>query len=152
MRIFCDTNVIAELIEDRQYAGEVQLILATKETVNQFYMSGASFFTLAYLIERFGKQQDIHRPMLTDFVRKTLRGLLRIFHVTNVDEAGLEACLNDSSFSDIEDSGQYQAALACKANILLTINIKDFKLADNQKIEILTPKEFLEKYGIGKGA
>ena len=52
-----------------------------------------------------------------------------------------------SSFKDLEDSYQYQAALNCEADVLLTINIKDFDgVKDQQQIMIMTPQTFVEKY------
>lgn len=48
---------------------------------------------------------------------------------------------------DLEDSYQYQAALNCNADVLLTINIKDFDgVKDKQQIKIMTPQTFVEQY------
>lgn len=50
-------------------------------------------------------------------------------------------------FKDLEDSYQYQAALNCDADVLLTINIKDFDgVKDKQQIKIMTPQTFVEQY------
>lgn len=141
MRIFCDTNVIVELLENRLHAEEVQRILANEEY--EFYMSSGSFFTLAYLLERHFKQQGIHQPQLDELCRRSLKGVLRIFEISNTDRYGFEACLDDYKFKDLEDSCQYQAALACSADVLLTLNYKDFKDADQSRIKIMTPMEFL---------
>ena len=55
--------------------------------------------------------------------------------------------INDIRFSDLEDSYQHQTALTAGCNILLTLNIRDFKqIADNSTISILTPAEFIDKY------
>ena len=45
-------------------------------------------------------------------------------------------------FLDLEDSYQYQAALAADCECLITGNIKDFKDLDSPLIDIVTPKEF----------
>jgi predicted nucleic acid-binding protein len=51
------------------------------------------------------------------------------------------------NFKDLEDSYQYQAALNCNADVLLTINIKDFDgVKDKQQIKIMTPQTFVEQY------
>lgn len=145
MRIFCDTNVIVELLEDRFQADEVQRILANGK--HEFYMSAGCFFTLTYLLERHFKQQGIHQPELDDLCRRTLKGVLRIFEVSNIDRLGFEACLDDHSIKDLEDGCQYQAALACGADILLTLNYKDFKDANQSMMKIMTPSEYLSDLG-----
>ena len=58
-----------------------------------------------------------------------------------------EAAVNDQRFSDIEDSYQYQAALSADCDVLLTLNVHDFKyISSDKEISILTPAEFLDKY------
>lgn len=57
----------------------------------------------------------------------------------------LNAIYNDA-FIDVEDSFQYQCALNGNCNVLLTININDFKEASQQRMETLTPPQFVEKY------
>lgn len=57
----------------------------------------------------------------------------------------LEA-INDERFTDIEDSFQYHCALQNDSDVLLTINIKDYKNVLGQRPEVLTPEEFVEKY------
>lgn len=57
----------------------------------------------------------------------------------------LEA-INDERFTDIEDSCQYHCALQNDCDVLLTINIKDYKNVLGQRPEVLTPEEFVEKY------
>lgn len=51
--------------------------------------------------------------------------------------------VNDTSFSDIEDSFQYQCALKNGCNYLLTINTKDFGKADPDLIKVVSPIEFV---------
>lgn len=147
MIIFCDTNVVVDLLEDRDNAEAVQRILETAGEGNEFYISAGSFFTLAFLLERFFKQKGFHQPDVSDLSRKALRGVLRIFQIANIERTDFEASLDDLCFNDIEDSCQYQAALACGADILLTINYKDFKQADQADIHIVTPADFVEEMG-----
>lgn len=146
MRIFCDTNVIVELLENRKHADCVERILKTRGSENLFFISAGSFLTLAYLVERLFKQKGIHQPELATCCRKTLKGVLRIFEVADLSRIDLESALDNFSFTDLEDSCQYQAAAVCKAEVLLTFNYKDFKGADQSHLSIMTPMEFEEKF------
>ena len=54
--------------------------------------------------------------------------------------------INDQAFDDVEDSFQYQCALQNKCDVLITINLRDYRSADTSKVEILSPTEFVDKY------
>lgn len=54
--------------------------------------------------------------------------------------------INDDRFVDIEDSFQYQCALHNNCDVLLTINIKDFKNVLDGPLPILTPEDFVTQY------
>lgn len=53
----------------------------------------------------------------------------------------------DINFSDIEDSYQYQNAIAEQCEYLITLNKKDFP-TDNNHISIITPEEFIQKISL----
>lgn len=50
------------------------------------------------------------------------------------------------SFMDLEDSYQYQAAIACGADVFLTINVKDFKEVGFGPLPIMTPADFAARF------
>ena len=52
-----------------------------------------------------------------------------------------------SSFKDLEDGYQYGAAINCSADVLLTVNKKDFVSVANSGLLILTPKEYISRFG-----
>ncbi|MBR4214625.1 MAG: hypothetical protein IKR94_04835, partial [Bacteroidales bacterium] len=103
-------------------------------------------YTLAYIVRMELKQQGIHRPEQTKRLRSTLNTVLSIVKAENVSHQRLIKGINDLAFDDLEDSFQYQCAIQNKCNCLITINLRDFNLADNSKIEIITPKDFVSKY------
>lgn len=146
MRIFLDTNVVAEYIEVRSDAQIILRILETAALGNEFFISEGSFYTLAYLVDRLMRRNEIHSPERIEKDKEILRGVLDLFHVTHAGESRLQATLDGNDFSDLEDGFQYQAALECEADILLTINIKDFKNADHSTMRIMTPQMFVEHY------
>ena len=63
MRIFLDTNILVELIENRSSADYVYEIIshcATDE--HQLFISIGGFYTLTYLIDRHLKQDGLCNP------------------------------------------------------------------------------------------
>lgn len=144
MRIFCDTNIVTEIIESRQFAPQIIQILRTTAGRNEFYVSAGSFYTITYLAERFLKKRGLQNPLRIQETRKALKGLLRYFRIATNDEFTIEEGLDDPHFTDLEDSYQWQAALACHADVLLTINVKDFKNAGQSSLQVMTPEEFVQ--------
>lgn len=72
--------------------------------------------------------------------------LLDTLQIVNIEQADFRACLSSEDFPDLEDGYQYQAALACEADVLLTINTKDFKNAAQDVVQIMSPQMFVEQY------
>lgn len=83
MIIFCDTNIILEVLEERSNYKFVEEILLSNESSNTLYLS---------------------------------------------------------------DGYQYEAARHCGADVLLTINKKDFVSVHNADLLVLTPEEYISKY------
>lgn len=146
MKIFLDTNVVAEYIEVRSEAQTIMHILETSALGNQFFISEGSFYTLSYLVDKLMRRNNIYNPERVEKDKEILRGVLDLFRVTHAGETGLKTILDDNTFTDLEDGFQYQAALACQADVLLTINIKDFKKANQSLIKIMTPQDFADSY------
>lgn len=146
MKIFLDTNVVAEYIEVRSEAQTIMHILETSALGNQFFISEGSFYTLSYLVDKLMRRNNIYNPERVEKDKEILRGVLDLFRVTHAGETGLKKILDDNTFTDLEDGFQYQAALACQADVLLTINIKDFKKANQSLIKIMTPQDFADSY------
>ena len=92
------------------------------------------------------KRKGIHRPELTEQVRKIIDSLLLLVHIGTMEHADMMDAANDSSFSDIEDAFQYHCALKNQCNYLITINIKDFSQANQDLLNVITPNEFASSY------
>ena len=147
MKIFLDTNIFVEYIGRRAQCEQVgQIIDAVLESEHTAVISTGGIYTLTYLFERGLKRQDVHRPELTRRLRGYLAEVLDMATVVNLSHAGVESAVYDEAFSDIEDSFQYRCALENGCDVLVTINIKDYKNASQSSLEILTPAEFVEKY------
>jgi len=147
MKVFLDTNIFLEYFERRQqYRPVSQLFDAIEERRLKGVVSVGCIYTLAYLVRSELKRQGIHRPEQTQRLRETLDIVLSIVTATNVSHKRLVSANSDPSFDDIEDSFQYQCAIQSKCDVLITINLKDYRLADTSSIEILSPTAFVEKY------
>jgi len=147
MKLFLDTNIFPEFIDRRaQYDEVCRLIDAIHEGDYPAYISTGSIYTLAFLFERALKRQDIHRPELTKYLRGYLAEVLDMATIVELSHAGAESAIYDESFNDIEDSFQYHCAVENHCDVLITINIDDFKNASQSAIEILTPSAFINKY------
>ena len=145
MKVFLDTNVFAEYIFERDQFKSVQRIFQAIENKEiEAITSSASIYTLTYLSEQMLKRKGIHRPELTEQVRKIIFSILQLVHIGNLEQSDMISGVNDTSFSDIEDCFQYQCALKNQCSYLISINIKDFPNASTS-IETITPIEFVGK-------
>ena len=146
MKVFYDTNIILELLLKRKEGDKVRdILLWSHENHVEKFLSSGSFYTLTYLIEKYLKNQGIQdtqnrRHELTCI----LSGLLQEYKI--IGETDWGKALSDVRFSDLEDSYQYQTAVNAGCNVLLTLNIRDFKQITDSPISIMTPEEFVNKY------
>ena len=147
MRLFLDTNIFPEFINRRaQYEFVCHLIDAIVEGKHSACISTGCIYTLSFLFERSLKAQGIHKPEQTARLRSYLTEVLHVAELVDLSHYAAEQAINDEHFSDIEDSFQYQCALENGCDVFVTINVDDFKNADQLQIEILTPAAFVEKY------
>ena len=147
MRLFLDTNIFPEFINRRaQYESVCHLIDAIVEGKHSACISTGCIYTLSFLFERSLKAQGIHKPEQTARLRSYLTEVLHVAELVDLSHYAAEQAINDEHFSDIEDSFQYQCALENGCDVFVTINVDDFKNADQLQIGILTPAAFVEKY------
>lgn len=131
--LFLDADIILDLLAQRSpwftdsatifqkiQAGEYQGVTSVTIFANVFYI----------LRKNIGHKKARHNLV-------KLKSLLKIM-VTS--EASLEQALH-SGFKDFEDAIQYYTAQNGGASLLLTRNIKDYKLED---LPVMTPTQFLE--------
>lgn len=146
MKVFYDTNIILEFLLKRKEGDKVRdILLWSHENHVEKFLSSGSFYTLTYLIEKYLKNQGAQnaqnrRHELTCI----LSGLLQEYKI--IGETDWRKAINDVRFSDLEDSYQYQTAVNAGCNVLLTLNIRDFKQITDSSISIMTPEEFVNKY------
>jgi len=147
MKVFLDTNIFLEYLQRRrQYQAVSQLLSAIEDKRIKAVVSAGCVYTLAYLIRMELKRQGIHRPEQTNRLRTMLNIVLSMATVAGVSHKRIVSGTNDLAFDDVEDSYQYQCALQNKCDVLVTINLKDYRDADTSAIEILSPEAFANEY------
>ena len=147
MKLFIDTNIFIEYFEKRQHFESVRLLFnALEDGIHTGYISTGSFYTLAYIVDQGFKRKGYNKLERLDFVRSVLLGVLDLVTVIEIDNSTLRKGINDYLFTDLEDSFQYQASLTHQCDILVTLNTKDFKGADPNFVQIISPQQFVEEY------
>lgn len=132
MRLFLDTNVMLDLLGERDpfYDSAAKIATLADKRSLQIIVSALSYATISYFLIKY------------DGLEKTkdkLRKFKVISEICELDEVIIEKGLN-SDFSDFEDSLQYFSALRTECDIIITRNGKDFKKSE---IPVLSPDEFL---------
>ena len=132
MKIFLDTNVMLDLLGEREpyYLSSAKLATLADKRKIEIIVSALSYATVGYFLTKYEGLEK---------AKDKLRKFKVISGICELDELIIEKGLN-SDFSDFEDSLQYFSALRTECNVIITRNGKDFKIA---QIPIMTPDEFL---------
>lgn len=140
MTLFLDTNVVLDWLLDRTdtFADEAtSLLLAAEENRITLYVSAGSVYTVAYVLHRAGKRGQKLRDALVSF--------LNLVQVAGADKNTFLTASQLMTITDLEDGFQYQTALGNPAiEYFVTGNIKDFRLADQQRLPVVTPAEMVK--------
>lgn len=148
MKLFIDTNIFVEYFEKRAQFESVRILFdMLEDRVHTGYISVGSFYTIAYIVDQGFKRKGIQKPERLSFVRSVLLKVLDLVEVIGNSKEELLNGVNDLSFTDLEDSFQYQVSLSGSCDCIITINIKDFKGISNS-MKVYTPQQFLEKYSM----
>lgn len=117
IKVFFDLNIILDVLQERESFYEISAqLLAHAETGKiQGFIAPHSLTTLFYLIQK--DQSSAHAKV-------TITNLLQILKVAAVDQSSIEQALS-LPYKDFEDAVQMTAALQCKADYLVTRNVKD---------------------------
>lgn len=73
-----------------------------------------------------------------------LNQILAMATVTDINHSRICTAVNDTAFSDFEDSIQYECALKAECDMFVTLNTKDFKNVDVESVKIVTPELAVE--------
>jgi len=131
-KVFVDTDVCIDLLSGREphnMSAELLFSLADKGKI-KIYVSSISFPNIDYVLR--SQYSGVHS-------RKTIGIFKTIVNVLPVDSRTIDLAIS-SGFNDFEDAIQYSCAIENNLSVLITRNIKDYKMAT---ITIMTPEAFI---------
>lgn len=133
MRLFLDTNVILDLILNRQpfFDDIAKIVTLSEKGKHKLVTTSVSFVNCNYILGRSIKKEK---------VTENLKIARLIFDIIDVSQTDIDKSLN-SDFEDFEDGVQYYSALRNNCNYIITRDNKDFK---HSEIPVLAPSEFLK--------
>ena len=147
MRIFLDTNVILDyLLKRKSYNKVRQILTAVEHGKIDAVVSFSSYCTLDYIISQDLKSQGIKNPERLRRERELLNGILDLVEIGIISKSSCRTATNDPDFTDIEDSLQYRCAQESLCEVIVTINLKDYKNVSGADLRIMSPADFVKEY------
>ncbi len=132
MRILFDTNVVLDVLLDREPHAEMaaQLLSLVDQGRIEGVLCATTVATVHYLAAK---------AVGVESARRHVRELLGLFDVACVDRASLHAAL-DFDLADFEDAVLHESARAAGATAIVTRNGRDFATA---ALPVFDPVELL---------
>lgn len=133
--VLVDTNIVLDLLAKRENfyeASRILFSLADQKEVNLF-VSSLTFANTYYILSKYSSDKT---------ARTVLRNFKVLVQVLPMDDKIFELALN-SDFKDFEDAIQYFTAIENKLGLILTRNLKDFKIS---KIPVMTAEDYLIRH------
>ena len=131
-RILVDTNIIIDLLTKRQdfYIAASELFTLADKKEIKLAISSLTFANTFYMLSK-----ELNDAKAKEILRK----FKLLVQVLPMDDKIIDLSLN-SEFRDFEDAIQYFTAIENNLEIIITRNLKDFKLA---KIPVMTAENYL---------
>jgi len=139
MKVLLDTNIVLDLLLDREPFGELakKIFIKIENKDIDGFLCPTTITTIYYLLNKHLSKNKCD---------EAIKSLLEIFNIVKIDKHVLQESLS-SSGSDFEDSVIYTSAKFEEVDIIITRDKKGFK---NSKVKVLPPIEFLTSHSIGK--
>ena len=131
-KLLVDTNIVIDLLTQRNefYIPASRLFTLSDNREILLSVSSLTFANTYYLVSK-----DLNAKKAKEILRK----FKLLVSVLPMDDKIIDLSLN-SNFKDFEDAIQYYSAIENKIDIIITRNLKDFKLS---KIPVMTAKNYL---------
>ena len=132
MRILFDTNVILDVLLDREPFSSTAAKLFTKVESGEMsgYVCAKTITTIHYLARKVIGHES---------AMEEIKKLMKLFEVAPVNRAVLAAAVS-SEFNDFEDAVVHESAVYKEAQGIVTRDLNGFKMS---KIQIYSPDELL---------
>jgi len=134
VRIFFDTNVVLDIIQDREpHALASKLAFEkAKENNHEIFISSLSIANISYILS---KKSSKIQP------RDTLTTILKYFSCCSLNCDQIKKSLKLLEFEDYEDGLQYLMAVENDCSLIITRDKEGFKAAN---LQVLTPTDYAE--------
>ena len=134
MKVFLDTNILVDLVENRQESAQAAVIHQLGEDGRiQLCASYLSYANLGYIWRKVPQHQRYER------IRELCVGI----DILPMDVTQLHAALTHE-VKDYEDMLQYQWALAGGCDVIVTNNEKDYR--EFSQLPFMSSRDFLLYY------
>jgi len=132
-KILVDTNIIVDLLSkcEEFYISASRLFTLSDNNKLNLSISSLTFANTYYILSR---------ELKPDKVKEILRKFKLLVHVLPLNEKIIDLSLN-SDFKDFEDAIQYFTAVENNLEIIITRNLKDFKLST---LPVMTAETYLK--------
>jgi predicted nucleic acid-binding protein len=117
------------------WTNSLQIILEVKNKKSKGFISSLTVPIIYFLRARFVEEKQ---------TRRDIKELIEGFEIISLSQNILLESF-ESEIEDFEDAIQFNSATSAGCKIIITRNIDDFEIVKD-KIDILTPEEFLRKY------
>ena len=130
--ILIDLDILLDVLQMYEpfYETSASLLAAVETGRVQGYVAAHSLTTLFHLIQKDKSSAE---------ARATITNLLQFINIAPVDQSTIEQALN-LDYRDFEDAVQMISAVACKADCLVTRNLKDYQPT---LLPVMQPVDFL---------
>ena len=131
-KIFVDTNIVIDLLTKRKefYKPASRLFTLSDNKKIKLAISSLTFVNVYYLLSK---------ELNSSKAKEILRKFKLLVKVLPMDDKIIDLSLN-SNFKDFEDAIQYFTASENKYEIIVTRNLKDFKLS---QMPVMTAEDYL---------
>ena len=132
MKVLFDTDVLLDLMLDRQPFAEAAAELASRVERGELEgcLAAGTVTTLHYLARKVLGEKAVREAMVD---------LLALFEVAPVNRAVLQSALG-LPFADFEDAVLHEAARQARAEAIVTRNLDDFR---KSQLPVYAPDELL---------
>lgn len=134
-KIFLDTNIIIDIILDRQPFSKYSIEILKKAENNEIelFISSHTIATTHYILKKILQEKT---------VREILSNLIEIIEIISIDQDVIKKGLK-SKHKDFEDALQIICAYTITdIHCIVTRNVKDFK---GSEVPVFTPDELVLK-------
>jgi predicted nucleic acid-binding protein len=131
-KVFVDTDIIYDVLANRHpfYESAAKLFTMADEGKILITISALSFANIHYLLVK---------ELTSELAKQTLRKFRILINIAPIDEKIIDLSLN-SDFNDFEDAIQHFCAIENECGILLTRNLRDYKMA---LIPVMTAQDYI---------